>query len=175
MGAARTNIALIGLRRSGKTTLGRRLAAHLGADFADLDAVVEECTGRSPAEWIRSEGEAAFREAELTALRAVCAVSVPRGLVLAAGGGTPTVLESAALLQSFGRVIHLELSADEAVRRALADSDASTRPLLVGRSSSEEARMLHAMRTRLYRACAELSIPADGAPDAVFSALSALL
>lgn len=79
-------VALIGLRGAGKTTVGRVLAQRLQVPFFDSDDTVAELTGRSPATWLRENGEAAFRAVERTAVLA-CAREATG--VLALGGGAP--------------------------------------------------------------------------------------
>ncbi len=82
--AAPANIALFGFMGSGKTSLGRALAARDGRRFVDLDALVAERAGCAVAEIFARRGEAAFRALERAALERV---SGERGLVLACGGG----------------------------------------------------------------------------------------
>lgn len=56
------NLYLIGLPGSGKTTIGRRLAAHYGWEFRDLDADIVAQAGRTVPEIFAAEGEAGFRQ-----------------------------------------------------------------------------------------------------------------
>ena len=60
-------IYLVGFMGSGKTTIGKRLADHLGWPFADLDADIEAQTGMSISRLFEQQGEAAFRAAEAIA------------------------------------------------------------------------------------------------------------
>ena len=53
-------IVLIGLPGSGKSAVGRRLAARHGAAFVDLDEVIEHEAGVRIPEIFADEGEAAF-------------------------------------------------------------------------------------------------------------------
>ncbi|MBX9579823.1 MAG: AAA family ATPase, partial [Gemmataceae bacterium] len=57
-------ILLIGPRGSGKTTVGRALAARLGWAFADADEHVEAAAGMTVAAVFAAEGEAGFRDRE---------------------------------------------------------------------------------------------------------------
>ncbi|GMA19065.1 shikimate kinase [Arsenicicoccus piscis] len=57
-------IVLIGFMGAGKTTIGRRLAAHLGAEFVDSDHVIEERIGCTVQTFFAREGEPAFRALE---------------------------------------------------------------------------------------------------------------
>ena len=54
------NIILIGLRGSGKTSVGRMLAERLGREFLDTDEEIVRQEGQTIAE-IFARGEAAFR------------------------------------------------------------------------------------------------------------------
>ena len=59
-----TNLVLIGMPGSGKTTVGRALANLTGREAIDLDSRIEERAGRSIPEIFAREGEAAFRALE---------------------------------------------------------------------------------------------------------------
>ena len=68
----------------GKSTVGRALAARLGWEFADTDALVESAEGRTVEAIFRASGEGRFREAEWDALRSL---GGRKQLVVATGGG----------------------------------------------------------------------------------------
>ena len=70
---------------TGKTTVGRALAARLNTSFMDLDNEIELAAGRTIPEIFEHDGETAFRQLESDALR--MAVGQAPG-VLALGGGT---------------------------------------------------------------------------------------
>ncbi len=80
-----THVVLVGLMGSGKTTVGRKVAALLGRPFVDADDELEARTGRSVAEWFESEGEVGFRSAEADLLADL--LEAPEPLVVGAGGG----------------------------------------------------------------------------------------
>jgi shikimate kinase len=124
--AAQAPIFLIGFMGSGKTTVGRLLAARLGRVFTDLDDLIVEAAGVPIAEIFAREGEAGFRRRETEALRAAAA---GQGTVVATGGGAACREENLALMLASGRVVSLEVSAAEAVRRT---GRRSGRPLLDG-------------------------------------------
>src|SRR5574341_237737 len=65
---ARKLIGLTGFMGSGKTTIGRLLARHLGWRFVDLDTLIEERAGLSIPAIFERLGELAFREMEYDAL-----------------------------------------------------------------------------------------------------------
>ena len=92
---------LIGLRGSGKTTLGSLLAKRLNTQFIDLDDVTVAGSGQpSVTAMFRSVGEPAFRAAECAALTHVLTSPSTSGAVIALGGGTPTTPPARALLES---------------------------------------------------------------------------
>ena len=78
-------VVIVGFMGSGKTTVADTLARRLGCDSLDLDSFIIERDGRSPAEIIEQDGEAAFRKIETQALRDVLKRSEAR--VIALGGG----------------------------------------------------------------------------------------
>ena len=55
----RHNVVLIGFMGTGKTAVGRAVAARLGLAFVDTDAMVEERDGRPVARNFAEDGEAA--------------------------------------------------------------------------------------------------------------------
>jgi shikimate kinase len=79
-------IVLIGFMGSGKTTVGRILAARLGWDLVDTDALVEERAGAPVTRIFRDLGERKFREKEAEVL---ASLKNRRRLVVATGGGAP--------------------------------------------------------------------------------------
>ena len=79
-------IVILGFMACGKTTVGAELARQLNCGFVDLDSFISRREGRSPAEIITQDGQAAFRELETLALRDV--LQDPKVHVIALGGGT---------------------------------------------------------------------------------------
>ena len=77
-------IFLIGYRGSGKTTIGRILAARLGWAFVDADTLLEERAGKSIRQMFATDGEPAFRDLESAIL---AELSQRTNVVVATGGG----------------------------------------------------------------------------------------
>jgi shikimate kinase len=149
----------MGLRGSGKSTLGRLVAQRAGLAFVDLDDVTTSLLGEGTlAELWAQHGEAAFREAEVRALRErVLAPDLPQQVV-ALGGGTPTAPGAAALLRnavSRGgiRLVYLR-AGPEVLRARLARTDTLARPTLTGHGTLEEIGRVFAARDGVYRALA---------------------
>lgn len=127
------HVYLVGMPASGKSTLGRALAERTRRPFVDLDAVVEELTGKSVREIFRDEGDYAFRELEHEALHFVAEKERP--LIVATGGGTPCYFANMDTMNQTGRTIYLNVSLPELRRRVEAQDE--DRPLLSGRLGPE--------------------------------------
>jgi len=151
-------ILLIGLRGSGKTTLGRALAESLSTSFTDLDAVTLRRMGRpSVADAWCAEGEDAFREAEVEALRELISGEGGWG-VIALGGGTPTASGAEPVLrETNARIVYLR-GEPELLRRRLPTGDDPDRPSLTGADPLEEIERIFARRDPLYRSLAHVVI-----------------
>ena len=149
-------IFLVGFMASGKTTVGRLLAERLGWEFDDLDDLVTGRRGRAVADIFAAEGEAGFRQRETDALREAAA---RRRAVIATGGGAACREDNLAAMLAAGQVVSLEVSAEEAIRRA---GKASGRPLLDGKADpSAAARALLDARRPFYER-AHVRIDTDG-------------
>lgn len=151
-------VVLIGPMGSGKTTVGRELAALLGVPFADLDALVVERDGRSIPDIFAAEGEDGFRAREHEALQDAL-VGFPG--VLALGGGALTHNPSREAVRGHATVL---LEVDEtAVARRL--HGGRGRPLLEGPDPLARWREIAAARMPLYRQAARWSVDSSvGSP-----------
>lgn len=170
---SKPDLILIGLRASGKSTLGALLAESLGVGFVDLDDVTSElmgCDGAGDA--IGAQGVEAFREAESRSLRSVLEQS---GLVIALGGGTPTAPGCGEMLRAGScRVIYLRALV-ETLQERLKGEDNTDRPALVGSSAVDEVQELFDQRDGLYQSIAETVIHTDGvSEESVMAALRAI-
>lgn len=103
--AGRENIVLTGMPASGKSTIGRRLAARLGRRFLDADTCIE-AHGRSIPAVFAAEGESGFRELESQVIRAELAPLT--GVVIATGGGSILREENVLALRQNGRLFFLD-------------------------------------------------------------------
>ena len=157
-------IALVGLRCSGKSTLGRLLASELGLPFVDLDEELGaiEGSGRPAGELLGALGEADFRELEERALGQCLA----RGAqVLATGGGVVESEVNREVLAQRARVVWLDAADEVLLARRVADPAA--RPLLAGRDAREELLVLRERRGPHYSALGGASIDTHSREAAV--------
>jgi shikimate kinase len=157
MTAART-IALIGLRASGKSSVGRALASRLGRGFVDLDDEIVRAAsphGSIGAAFV-ALGEAAFRDLEARTLERVLAQN--EAIVLATGGGVVERAANRMLLEHRALVVWLQVDVPELQRRLRADP--TPRPPLLGSDAVKEVPLIAARREPFYGLVAHLEIEA---------------
>lgn len=169
-------LLLIGLRCSGKTTLGTASARAVGAPFEDLDARVLTLLGcTSITEAFERHHESGWRRAEGRALSE--AMHASEGGVLAVGGGTPTAPGAceairAAQVEGWLRVALLHPGNETLTRRlSLHRGD---RPRLAADDAAEVARLADA-RLPLYRSLADITVDTRHPAGHCVARLSALL
>ena len=149
---------------SGKTTVGRKLAARLGWEFIDSDEQVEARAGRTVAEIWREEGEDVFRSLEREALEDALASTEARPAIVAAAGGTVLDAGNRALLRGHPPVVWLRARPETSAERA---GTVETRPLLAGDPLGAMVR-LAAERGPFYEDVADAVIDVDDlTPDQV--------
>ena len=149
---SKTNIFLVGLMGSGKTTIGRALAKKLGKRFVDADHEIEARTGASIPLIFEIEGETSFREREADVIRDLTA---EEGIVLATGGGAILNEQSRAFLKSRGTVIYLNASIASIMQRTSHDKN---RPLLQTADPRARIEELSRQRNPLYQEVAHIII-----------------
>jgi 3-dehydroquinate synthase len=146
------DVVLVGLPGSGKSVVGRRLAARHAATFIDLDDRIEKAAGRSIPEIFAEEGEAAFRameRAEIEALGAADEAADVRRVVATGGGAVVDPRNRWALYR--GRVTVWLDGRPEVLAQRLRRSP-HVRPLVAGRDPIGAIRDLGAKRERFYAA-----------------------
>ena len=117
---------LWGMPGSGKSTIGRLLAARLELPFYDLDALIEEASGESISEIFTNRGEDFFRQLEKRVLQDFIREN-HQDYVLACGGGTPCFFDNAARMNTAGTTIWLDVPLAVLQKRTAGSSE---RPLL---------------------------------------------
>ena len=137
---------------SGKSSIGRIVAARLGFQFLDTDQMVVEKTGAQIADIFRERGEEFFRDEESCALESM---QNRNGLVIATGGGIILRESNTALLRKLGPVVWLSANEEIIFERV---SRNNKRPLLQTENPRETIRTLLAQRTPLYAAAAQCTV-----------------
>ncbi len=151
-------ILLVGMMGSGKSTVGRLLAEHLGWAYCDSDTDVEAATGCTVPEIFEREGEPAFRRAEAEVLARACRLDAP--VVVSAAGGSVLDPDNRRRLTQSGTVVWLRARPETNARRV---GDGAGRPLL-GDDPPEAMARLYAERAPLYGEVADLVIDVDDLP-----------
>jgi shikimate kinase len=138
------NLALLGFMGSGKSTVGRLVAAELKFQFIDLDRMIEEQEGISISEIFEQRGEASFRDLESKLLQEI---SKKKDLVLATGGGVVLCQANVDLLNKTSVLIYLHVDVETAVARTKGHSH---RPLLMEGDFRSRVEKLLQERQSLY-------------------------
>jgi 3-dehydroquinate synthase len=133
-------VVLTGFMGSGKSTIGRRLAAELGWEFVDTDALVVTMAGRTIAD-LFADGEAHFRRFERQAIGSLLG---RERVVVSVGGGAIAEEETRALMAALGPAVWLDAPIDELWRRCGRDP---SRPLALDEATF---RARYAARRPLY-------------------------
>ena len=141
-------IALVGLRATGKTTLGRDLAQRLGWTFVDADDLLAAHVGCPAGEFLQRAGEPAFRAAERTVL--LPCIAEARDTVLATGGGAVLDADVRRGLAA-PQVLTVWLRAELSVLSGRLRAGGPLRPPLTGSSPDRELQQLDERRRPLYR------------------------
>jgi len=147
------NLILVGMMGSGKTTMGRVLAKHLGKDFVDSDEEIQFRTGVTIPHIFDVEGEVGFRQRETAALENLVQRN---GLVMATGGGAVIANENRTLLRHNGIVIYLRASVHDLWLRTRNDRN---RPLLQTGNAYEKLAGLLRQREAYYQQVADIVMP----------------
>ena len=156
---SKENIVLIGMPGCGKSSVGARLAKKYNRKLIDTDQELIKMTQKTPAELIKEQGEAAFRELEAEAVRRTASES---GVVIATGGGAILRDDNVRRLRRNGRLIFLDRPPEQ-----LPTTD--DRPL----SGTRQALMQrYAERIDRYRAVADVILPVTGDEDATAEAVA---
>lgn len=132
------------------------MAARIDGSFIDSDEVVTRRLGRSIADFWRDEGEAAFREVEVSAIAEIAAGP---SCVVATGGGAILRLENVLAMRASGSVVWLDTDPKTLAGRIGAGN---RRPLLAGQDALERLRQIHDERHDAYAAAATEVVATTG-------------
>jgi shikimate kinase len=147
----RRNVVLCGFMATGKTSVGKHLAALLEYEFLDMDATIEAETGMSIPQIFASQGEPAFRALEC---RVVEQVAQRCGCVIATGGGTIANRQNLDNLKRGGIVIALTADPETILLRT---GSGESRPMLGKGDHMQRIRSLMEQRAPAY-AMADITV-----------------
>jgi len=164
------NIVLIGMRGSGKTTIGKLLAKRLGKQFIEMDELIVQRLGQSIPDIVQRYGWEKFRDTEEEITREVAGLD---NVVNATGGGVVTREENIRELKKKGKLVWLKADTDTLLRRI---DNSQSRPSLTGKSPREDMEAVMAERSPIYQRAADFIVDTEGKqPEEIVDAIVKLL
>lgn len=162
-----TNLILVGFMGSGKTTIGKLLSEKRGAEFLDIDDLLEKNIELKISDIFARFGEKWFRDQENFALS--CVID-GENRVIATGGGIVERDDNRELLKTGGTVIYLKSTPDKLWTRIGKDP---ARPLATDLNAFMK---LFYKRKGLYDEVADIVIEIDGkTPEMIVSEIERLV
>lgn len=160
----RTNLILIGMPASGKSTVGVILAKVIGYDFIDTDILIQRKTGKRLAQIIADDGVEGFLEIE----NRVNASVEADHCIIATGGSAVYGKEAMRHFKEIGHIMYLKVSY-AAIEKRLGNMKKRGVALREGQT----LRDLYEERTALYEKYADTVIEEQGdAEDVVVRILN---
>jgi shikimate kinase len=165
-----TNIFLIGMMGSGKSTVGKILSQRLSYHFLDTDTLIEQCAGKSIPQIFADAGESAFRDLEQQVLSQVTAHT---RLVVATGGGIVLRSLNWSHLHD-GIVVWIDAPVEVLHDRLL--HEVAQRPLLDPNNLQQRLQDIYEQRRDRYaQADIAIMVNADDTPTAVCDRLMTMI
>ena len=143
------SVVLVGMMGSGKSSIGRRLAARLAIPFVDADSEIEQAAGMTIPEIFEQHGEPYFRAGEA---RVIARLLDHGPQVLATGGGAFMNADTRTAIRHKGVSVWLKAELDVLMKRIKRRSD---RPLL---KTDDPAATLTALIAERYPVYAEADL-----------------
>ena len=153
MAAAKTNLVLIGMPGSGKSTIGVLLAKKTSRDFVDTDVVIQSHEHRSLQDIVDNDGYMVLRDIEE---KWVTQLAVEH-TVISTGGSVVYSEKSMAHLAGDGVIIFLDVTLDT-LKKRITDYDQRG----IARRPDQSFEELFEERSVLYRRYADITIASDG-------------
>ena len=153
------NVFLIGYRCTGKSSVGKSLAARLGWPFVDTDLLLVAERQTSIKEIVDSCGWEAFRKLEHEVVKRVCGRNRQ---VVATGGGVVLDAANVARMQAGGKLVWLRAVPETIRKRMMRDSDTEAfRPALTSKDSVIEIEETLIERDPFYRRAMDFQVNTD--------------
>lgn len=130
----RRAIVIMGMKHTGKSTVGSLLAERLGVPFYDTDGVIAERSGKTARELYDEGGAALMMENETEAVRHLAERCETTGkpCVIATGGGLADNAEAIRTLKKTGVLIYLDTPFELLFARVMESAQRDGR--LIGKS-----------------------------------------
>jgi len=152
-------IFLIGYRCTGKSSVGRRLAAKLGWPFIDTDTLLVSESGLSIKEIVEKHGWDTFRKMEHAIVNQVCILD---RRVVATGGGVVLDDTNVRLMKKNGKVVWLKALPETIKSRMMLDRNSEAfRPSLTAQDIFCEIEETLTQRNPLYGQAMDFGVQTD--------------
>jgi shikimate kinase len=171
--SAAPKVILTGFMATGKSSVGRSVAARLGRRFIDTDYEIVARAGKPIARIFAEDGEAAFRHLEREVIAAL--TQAPQPAVIATGGGALVDDANFAALSQAGVIVCL-VARPEVIARRVSVSNIARPKLAEGNLPLEQriVELMEARRSAYARAAITIDtsdVSVDGAAERVLRAL----
>ena len=163
------NLFLIGYRCTGKTTIGKSIAAAIDWSFIDADTMLVRKCGKPIKEIVDTEGWETFRRMERSTLKQICTKDRQ---IVATGGGVVLDAANTKAMKTSGKVIWLGATAETIQKRMLQDKNTGNfRPALTEKGRMQEIGDMLLKRNPYYEGASDFSIQTDDVPLNEISAI----
>lgn len=150
------NIVLIGMRGSGKTTVGKILARKLNRELVEMDELITRKAGLTIPEIVAKCGWSKFRDVEE---EVTDEVAKRDNIILSAAGGVVTREKNVKELRKNGILVWLKASIDTLLERI--GEDPGRPPFVNGRTQREDIEITLNERMPLYQKAADLVVDTE--------------
>lgn len=147
------NIFLIGMRGSGKSTIGKLLSKKLNKNYLDTDELISADLRSPISEIVAGRGWDFFRSLERNVLKKV---SKENSVVISTGGGIILDPENVKLMKQTGLVVFLDAMPETLMSRI--SGDANRPPLTAKNNLAEEVSEIYNDRIGIYRSCSDFIV-----------------
>jgi len=153
------NMYLIGYRCTGKSSVGKLLAAKLGMKFKDTDTELVKRTQRSISKLVETSGWEEFRRIEKNIIRELSELEKH---VVATGGGVILDGDNVEYMKKTGIVVWLKASSQTIRERMKKDRETKEfRPALSVKGTIDEIDEILSARKRFYEEAMDFYIDTD--------------
>lgn len=149
------NFVLCGMMGSGKSRIGKNIAAKTGRNWIDTDELIVRKFGQI-SKIFAEKGEGYFRDIETEIAEEL---SRKDGLVISTGGGFVLRKINAELLKRNGKILFLRAEKQTLLSRLVGDT---ARPLLQGEDLESKIDRLLKERAPVYERVANFVLDVDG-------------
>ena len=164
------SVILIGMMGAGKSSIGKMLAAHIGAQFIDSDTEIEKAAKMTIPEIFKLHGEASFRDGEKRVFKRL--LEGPPAII-AAGGGAFAHAPTREIILKSGFSVWLKVNRETLIRRV--SKRPEKRPLLAQGDIEQTITRLMDERYPVYAEADIVVESDDGERPETFKVISEIL